>query len=257
MILRLVTLNVLCDDTHSQRIQTPTRHRAIWSTLGTLTPHVIGLQEVSQQALGDLMTHPWAKAHTCSDTPHSKDLHPHGQVLLTTHPVTSSWSCRFGPHKRAVAFDLQLPHRVGALTVCVLHLTSSRKQPQYDRRAAQLSQLLGRLPARAVIMGDFNFDHSREANTLLDAGFTDLWPHLHPGDPGFTFDPTQNGLAALMSQTTRPKRYDRVFVRGKGLRPHKARLILNTPLPHPAGLLGPLFASDHFGICAEIEVTAP
>lgn len=106
-----------------------------------------------------------------------------------------------------------------------------------------------------LLVGDFNcgFElEDREHLTSLNQ-FTDVWRHIWPEDPGYTFDPTSNTLAAVSHKpdaegnvkVSTSKRCDRMFLsQSENWAPLSASLIkgaLTTDLP----------LSDHFGLLFE------
>jgi poly(A) polymerase len=75
----------------------------------------------------------------------------------------------------------------------------------------------------------------------------------------YTFDPHRNALAAITTSSGRSNRIDRIFVRSPGCwRPSAVDLICTEPLQSSSAGEGQLlFPSDHFGLKAVIEFTAP
>ncbi|MEL6344112.1 MAG: poly(A) polymerase [Myxococcota bacterium] len=252
--LRVGTLNVLIDDHLTAQIKTPQRVRAILEHLRRADLDLIVLQEVQPPVLKALLDTSWVQArYFVSDGPDAKTVHPYGQVILSRQAPLRLLHLRLSPRKRIIfaLFD----SRDRPLEVAAIHLTSDRKPDAPAIRATQLRQLLAALAPEAdhLVVGDFNFD-DRHHEPLLD-DFVDLWPSLRPDDPGATFDPSRNPLAALMSQQQIPRRLDRLLLRAplERLLAESIERFADTPI---AGTGGGLFPSDHFGVVAQLKLNA-
>jgi endonuclease/exonuclease/phosphatase family metal-dependent hydrolase len=116
-------------------------------------------------------------------------------------------------------------------------------------QTAQGQELLAGLaasPYPALLLGDFNSKADRSGTptygTIADAGYTDAWSTLHPGEPGFTCC----HATSLMNPTpTLDERIDIVFARG--LEPLTAEIVGEEPTDRTASGLWP---SDHAGVVA-------
>jgi endonuclease/exonuclease/phosphatase family metal-dependent hydrolase len=113
-----------------------------------------------------------------------------------------------------------------------------------------------------IFAGDFNIiseigEYTRLNNKLN--GFKDVWQTANPNDPGYTWEPFINWYAKPdYNESTLRQRIDYIFVRdGKE---HKwkiqqAQIILNAPQSYEYKRgIAETFASDHFGIMAELEL---
>ena len=123
-----------------------------------------------------------------------------------------------------------------------------------ERRLAEARETLVYANALAgeepvILLGSFYaLPDSPEIALLRDAGFVDVWRSVGRSD-GFTRDGRTNanlsahGLAGADERV----RYDYIFVRGAGIAPRSARLILDRPTfgVHP---------SSHYGVLAELRV---
>lgn len=253
--LRAVTFNVLVDEHETDRIQTPRRIPAILSILESTGADLIGLQEVTQPFLERLLDAEWVRRdYFVSDNPGGPTVVPYGQVLLSRFPIRHLEQVAFSLTKRVLVAIVSLAAGLD-LVVSVLHLTSNRAKNAVETRAKQLETLKELFEAAgvpetpALVLGDFNFGDDATENEALSA-YVDAWRHLRPDDPGHTFDPAANALAALMSLTGRAGRYDRILLRSRPglLTPVSAELLGRTPIGKS------LHPSDHFGVAAEISL---
>jgi endonuclease/exonuclease/phosphatase family metal-dependent hydrolase len=123
-----------------------------------------------------------------------------------------------------------------------------------------LEELVAARNANVVLAGDFTSD-PEAANVRFVSGrqsldgrsvcYRDAWESVHPGEPGETFTPG-NPLVADWDWPFR--RLDYVFVRcgehgGPTLEITACERIFDQPV-------GGVWASDHFGVCAELEIPA-
>lgn len=251
--LRVVTLNVLVDTYDADRIHTALRIPAILSLLEAADADLIGLQEVTKPFLDRLLEEPWVReGYFVSDGPEARTVEPYGQVLLSRFPVRHLEQVAFSPRKRVLVAIVAASAGID-IVVPVLHLTSNRAKNAAETRAQQLATLDELLEAAGVpetpcvVLGDFNFGD--DGSAALDA-YTDAWRALRPGDPGHTFDPGANALAAITSTTGRAGRYDRILVRARPgvLTPASIALIGREPIAKG------VYPSDHFGVAGEIAI---
>ncbi len=112
--------------------------------------------------------------------------------------------------------------------------------------------------APAILLGDFNAEvGSPEIGVLLEAGFTDVYGASGP-PPGYTWDGTVNSNIGLQrrihpedaGEEPQRRRIDLIFIRGKPLTAQGARVFLDRAMEG-------LYASDHFGVLAEIGLGGP
>jgi predicted extracellular nuclease len=120
-------------------------------------------------------------------------------------------------------------------------------------RAAQMQELVEAVPAGrpAVIMGDFNDAAGTPMyQVATEAGFTDVWPALRPGEDGFTCCHASNLTAARIPD----QRIDYVLARGFGRhdKPVDGWIARFGARPGEMvqGPLHPIFISDHIGLVA-------
>lgn len=114
-------------------------------------------------------------------------------------------------------------------------------------RAAQLRIIQPVLVERyedVVRVGDMNFQPGDPLeNAALDPAFVDVWPALHPEEPGHTVDTNVNTMRLQVRSTPAHKRIDRMFARGPHWRARSIELVGTKPID-----LDGTFISDHFGL---------
>jgi endonuclease/exonuclease/phosphatase family metal-dependent hydrolase len=141
----------------------------------------------------------------------------------------------------------------------VAHQTE--RELQAHAAARFLEELVGARNAHVVLAGDFTSD-PEAANVRFIAGrqsldgtsvcYRDAWESVHPGEPGETFTP-DNPLVADWDWPFR--RLDYVFVRcglhgGPTLEITACERIFDHPVDG-------VWASDHFGVYADLEIPSP
>jgi endonuclease/exonuclease/phosphatase family metal-dependent hydrolase len=117
-----------------------------------------------------------------------------------------------------------------------------------------------------VVTGDFNaVPHSDEIRwltglTTLEGRrvyYQDCWDLLHPGEPGYTWA-RENHYRDRMYWLRADRRLDYIFVtptrRDRRGTVHEARLVFEEPVVLGGG--EHLFASDHYGVMAEVQFLA-
>jgi endonuclease/exonuclease/phosphatase family metal-dependent hydrolase len=156
------------------------------------------------------------------------------------------------------------------LDVLNVHLQAGRDPQAVAIRDLQLGELarrveqLGSDERTFLVCGDFNVcglgakgrAYSRVRSAL--PGFEDLGeaedlPTLDPR-------PDQNALAHLLEPASPCQRIDYIFLRaprgnGLGVKVRRVARILDRPLNPDGG--APMYASDHFGLMATLEITHP
>lgn len=115
----------------------------------------------------------------------------------------------------------------------------------------------------AIFMGDFNvIAQISEYQNLVDAlpEFMDVWNSTYPHSPGYTWNPEVNNWAYYTHEESFIKqRLDYIFIRnGKKLKWKIAdtKIAMNQKIPwdSPDGRRNYIFASDHFGVEATLEL---
>jgi len=114
---------------------------------------------------------------------------------------------------------------------------------------------LGRNRLPSILMGDFNAPEESPAIAALarQPGFLDAFRTANPTQPGFSVWQQMNVAAPTVH-----RRVDYLFVVAGNEVPGSvlsSRLVLNAPRPLGDGK--PLWASDHYGVLAEVEIVSP
>ncbi len=229
------SLAVLTFNTLKEREGNARRVPALLEVIREADADLVGLQEVSHELLDALLAAGWVReAYAVSESK------AHGTLLLSRLPVRSLEIVEDTPTgKRTPVAEVEWAGR--RLRVAVVHLSSDLADEAPVKRARQLGVLLERLarPSGAfadLVLGDFNLDDPAPAG----ASFLDAWTAAHPSEPGYTYDPKRNRLAARLTGSGLSRRLDRVLLRPKEL------LSVSE-----ARLVGGEAASDHFGLrCA-------
>lgn len=246
--LRAATFNVLCDAFDAELIATERRFPAIARELGQLGADLLGLSEVTPALHGMLLAQPWASEGYFFSDGGGSSVRPHGQLLLSRWPILAASFLALTATRRVLCCDVQ--HPAGPLRVLVVHLVSNATPDAARLRRAELERTFALLEGhpRALVMGDLNLDEDESRDLIEAAGLRDPWRELLPEDPGFTYAPAENTLAALFSRSGQARRFDRVLSRGAFV-PCGAGLFATEPLPGAERL----FHSDHFGLFVDLR----
>ncbi|BBY29051.1 hypothetical protein GCM10023114_10850 [Mycolicibacterium sediminis] len=239
----LTTYNVWFDDFHAAR-----RHRAITDLLEPIRPDVMVFQEVTPAALATLLSRPWIRAHYRSASVVGGDAGNYGMVLLTRLPVTAVTYVPLPTQLSRGILVADVDVGASVLRVCSAHLDSGKRRDRL--RARQLRRIFGLLrPAPdAVILGDFNMRNAEDRRIV--APYRDVWPSLHPKEPGYTEDTTINHMRYDMKDKHRHVRFDRVLVKGGAWSATEIDLLGTEPVSPD---LPRVFPSDHFGIRCRLD----
>ncbi len=245
--LKILSFNVLSD--WGESIETEKRILETIEHLNRCDADIIALQEAHPQFLEQLLLQDWVSNYYISELVPER-LKPYGLLLLSRLPFTLV-EHEYSAHKRVLVGNWQINNR--SLSVAVVHLTSDRAKDADRKRENQLSGLLDYLERQEgdrFIVGDFN-DRNNQLSNILE-NWRDLWLELRPQDKGYTYDPNQNSLAALMSIKGQPARFDRILLRNgsKYWQPESIDLFAIDPIEKTQKQL---YLSDHFGVAAVLE----
>jgi poly(A) polymerase len=253
--LKIVSYNILSDLYEVDKIYTEQRLPLILNELAQTNADIIALQEVTPTSLAFILATDWVKDYFISESPSGNDVKPYGNLLL------SRWHFdlvehQFTAHKRVLVGTWNLNNR--SLHVANIHLTSDHGENSLQKRTQQLATVTGHLQQQTgdcAIVGDFNTRGNEQDEILAHGNFGDLWPQLQLDQPGYTFDPTTNPLAKLMSLTGEPGRIDRMlWCPGKDTdyQPQSIELFAAQPVVEDGVKLYP---SDHFGLCSTFSLS--
>lgn len=254
----------------NDRAEMPARVETAIAGLKPLAPDVICLQEVvDSPGYGNQASRIAAALGMHAEFDAVDDRHatgPLGNAVVTRYPVLDRASVQLpGPPedpRRALLCRLDTPHGVLAVVSC--HLSWELwESPRREDQVVALDRFVkehgtGMPP---IICGDFNtvpdssvirFMTGKTSLSSRGTFYRDTWARRHPHDDGYTWSDRNPHTERWVE---RNRRIDYVFV--GLLHPSgwgavlDARVVLD--LPGPTGH----FASDHFGVYAEIGDAPP
>jgi tyrosyl-DNA phosphodiesterase 2 len=254
---RAPTLAVATFNAWFQGPERPARIRGLLEVLERSRADVIFLEEATRPLVDAMMAADWVRAsYRLASAPVREDAIPsHGLVVLSRPPLGDVVLHPLPTHmgRRVLVGEMKINGAV--LALAAVHLESLRSNA--DTRASQLEavfRLLEPFPD-AVLAGDFNFCSSWTLeNARIDPRFVDLWPALHPADPGYTQDTERNPMLAKAKGESKRVRIDRILLRSDARRwePLACRLVGTEPVEAGSSL----FPSDHFGVIATLRTVA-
>lgn len=191
-----------------------------------------------------------------------------GVAILSREPILEHASIEL-PHAQPTERRVLLSARVscgqGSLWVHTSHLNyrlTHGKQREEQVQAIEASMAARTTDRPQILMGDFNArpesDEIRWLRGMVTLGgrrtyFQDAWERLHPGERGWTWA-RANPYTAKLAFLEPDRRLDYIFVspmRGDGRGTvHDCRIVFDQPEADG------VFASDHFGLLAEVQVEA-
>ena len=234
--LTLSTQNVWFDKLHREE-----RNALLLELLSSYRPHLMAFQEVTLPFVRALQSCQWLRdeGYWVSAIEHQWL----GAVMVGRVPLRELY---FLPLESTMGRRLLVARLEGGPTVATAHFESTSSAGPV--RARQFEQTFEHLSQESalVVMGDFNSQsHDPECRIIPD-DVVDCWQSLHPDEPGYTMDSTLNTLLAQTARGKVQERIDRMLLRGR-IRAHKIELLGTKP--SATGL----FASDHFGLVANLQ----
>jgi endonuclease/exonuclease/phosphatase family metal-dependent hydrolase len=181
------------------------------------------------------------------------------ELDLQVTPRTADFACA------AVMTEIDAPEPYGPL-VFVNHLPNWQLSFERERElqavitARAIEDLVGQQDRHVVLVGDFDADPrassvrfwaGRQSLQDLSVCYRDAWESVHGAAAGHTFSP---GNPLVRDQDWPFRRIDYIFVRcglhgGPTLAISNCRRVFNEPLRS-------VWASDHFGVMADLAVVA-
>jgi len=265
--MRVVTLNlwVMGGDWDA-------RSAALRAGLGELRPDLIGLQEVIRDAAHDTAAEILDPSYEIRHQATGLIGDGNCAAIASRWPIAGWHEVDLQLGVRTADFpattliaEIEAPDPVGRL-LFVNHLPSWKPQLERERElqtvaaVRRVEELVAERARHVVLAGDLDATPDAASIRFLrglqslegtSAYYHDAWERAHPGDPGHTFT-TRNPLMTeetdVRVETSR--RIDYVFVRcderGPTLDVRRCDLIFDEPV-------GGVWASDHFGLVADLE----
>jgi endonuclease/exonuclease/phosphatase family metal-dependent hydrolase len=189
-----------------------------------------------------------------------------GLAILSRQPIVEHEALELPhaePKERRILLSARVQNGQGSVWVHTTHLNYrlTHGKQREDQVQAIADSVAGRTSESSqVLAGDFNArpesDEIRFLRGLVTLGgrrtyFQDAWERLHPGDTGLTWA-RKNPYTAKLAFLEPDRRLDYIFVtpmRGDGRGTiHSCAMVFDKPGADS------VFASDHFGLLAEIQV---
>jgi len=239
--------------------------------LQTLAPDVVALQEV-RETPGQLPNQAETLARAGGYQHVFAPATPigggqEGLALLSKAPIAEHAAVELPhaePQERRILLSARLQTAAGDVWVHTTHLNyrlhhGRERQDQVLAIDAAVKARQNDLPQ--IVMGDFNArpesDEIRWLKGLCTlegrrVHYQDAWDRLHPGEWGWTWA-SANPYTAPLRFLEPDRRIDYIFVTtmrkdGRGTI-HDCRIVFDRPE-------GGVFASDHFGLLAEVQIPA-
>ena len=189
-----------------------------------------------------------------------------GLAILSRQPIIEHDALELPhaePEERRILLSARVQNGQGSVWVHTTHLNYrlTHGKQREDQVQAIADSVAGRTSdSSQILAGDFNArpeaDEVRFLRGLVTLGgrrtyFQDAWERLHPGDAGLTWA-RKNPYTAKLAFLEPDRRLDYIFVtpmRGDGRGTiHSCAMVFDQPGADS------VFASDHFGLLAEIQV---
>ena len=254
--LTIVSYNILSNLHDADKIQTDKRLPVILNKLAKTNADIIALQEVTPESLTFILATDWVRDYFISEAPHGNNVKPYGNLLM------SRWAFKlvehqFSGHKRVLVGEWQINDR--SVHVANVHLTSDRGENALAKRTQQLATVVGYLQQQGgdrFIVGDFNTRGNQQDEIINYGNFIDVWQKVSPDRDGYTFDPSTNSLAMLMSLAGKPGRLDRILWCPDLATSYQSQSIaLFGRKPFVSENIQ-LYPSDHFGVCGVFKISS-
>jgi len=246
------------------------RMAVVTSGLQALAPDVVALQEVREipgQLANQAETLARALGFSCAFEPAVAFGGGHeGLAILSRQPIAEHAAIEL-PHAQPTERRILLSARTHVAGVEVwLHTTHLNYRLTHGQQREDQAFAIGEhLAARAteapqLLMGDFNArpesDEIRFLRGLHSLNgrrvfWQDAWDRLHPGEPGWTWS-SANPNTAKLAFLEPDRRLDYIFVSPMRKDGRAAVLACRRVFEQPDR--GGVYASDHFGLCADVQI---
>jgi endonuclease/exonuclease/phosphatase family metal-dependent hydrolase len=184
----------------------PDRVAAIAEVIRGEQPDLVALQEANSRSNAE-----WLAKQLGMSLAYGEANSAFAVAWLSRLPILSSQNHRL-PSLAKTLLEIDVVWDGAPLYLFATHLVAGRREPDGERRAGEardiLAALEGRSGRRHLLVGDFNAVHPgdsfgqppggqpaeyiarRPIQHILDAGYVDCFRHLHPDEPGYTYEAT-------------------------------------------------------------------
>lgn len=254
--VRTPTISVLTLNLYHDRDDWPRRREQIVSTLRTLRPDAIALQEVLEHEslrnqaeflAGEL----GYQVHFVSTDPPGRPRR-YGNAILTPHRILDRGEAFLRPleDSRTAAY-VRIAVGGHAVDIYATHLHHTPEGS--GMRAQQLRDLLAFIDgnsadAPSIVAGDFNATTDAAELAALAPRFASSHDRLHPGA---NRDQRAHTTLNPFYFKDRQRRIDHVYYEDGRFVPVASRIVLDRPDPHG------VWPSDHFGLLATFRIAGP
>ncbi|CAF1509062.1 unnamed protein product, partial [Adineta ricciae] len=235
-----ITWNILFDYYQSALIHSQQRYRSILDTLKSILPDVVCLQEVTKTFLDLLLNELWFQQNNyyiiiTKNIINSNEEKSYGQLMIMKNfrprsfaicplDLSDDENLKLLTTKKPKIMKELIIARFGlsakvTIDLVNLHLHSDLARNATDKRCQTLNNLFRTMKTHSyMLIGDFNFGdaHSKEQNILntYENDIHDLWKEVYrlDEDPGFTYDPSRNICAKIISESQKSRRLDRYLI---------------------------------------------
>jgi len=234
--MKVLTLNVW--GTHGPA----ERQGVLLEALKELSPDILCLQEVTDEALLERLSYPTKLHFEGSELAVLSRFPVREQRLITFRAVSP-----LEPYRRQAQMA-RLDTGETPLWIVTTHLAWQKEDD--STRIAQVEELLketSSLGASVLVSGDLNAEPDHPPiRRLREAGFLDLFSASHPKDPGITWD-NRNPFIQSHSVRFPDRRIDYLFLRQEALSIFPC---IGCKIVCGAATSEGLYPSDHYGVLA-------
>jgi len=269
--MRVLTMNLW-----GRRGEWGRRRQVLLAGLRTIDPDLVAFQEAintdEYDQVRDLLGADFHIVHSTRREPGGPgDVEPgQGISIASRWRLGESWELDLpqlpqtaAPVRTTLMVEVGVRDQIGPL-LFINHNPSWQVNAEYERQvqamtvARAVEDMVTAHPRHVVLAGDLNADleaasirfwTGRQAVGEMSVCYRDAWESRHPGEPGLTFTP-DNPLVADWDWPF--QRIDHILVRcgehgGPTLQIHDCSLAFNAPVDG-------VWASDHFGLVAELDI---